>query len=142
MALLLVAHVLCTTIGYAGLIAGNAYLLFLTGSGDAGAIASGLTAWRKTARTFGPLLLIGLLLGFALAAAFRIPLGAPWLVATYALILAVIAIQAGVMVPWQLRSDRGLAAGTIPRLAPVRVVLSALCIGYTAILALMLVRPG
>ncbi|HZZ01158.1 MAG TPA: hypothetical protein VFE36_16470 [Candidatus Baltobacteraceae bacterium] len=142
MAFLLVAHVLCTTIGYAGLIAGNVYLLFLTGSADAGAIASGLSAWRKTARTFGPLLLAGMLLGFALAGAVRVPLGAPWLLATYALIVAVIAVQATVMVPWQLHSDRSLAAGTIPRLAPVRAVLVALSIGYTAILTLMLVRPG
>ena len=142
MLFLLVAHVLCTTIGYGGLIAGNVYLLYLTGSGDAGAVASGLTAWRKTARTFGPLLLAGMLLGFGLAASFRISLSAPWLIATYALIVAVVAIQTGVMVPWQLRSDRSLAAGAIPALAPVRSVLVALSVGYTAILALMLVRPG
>ena len=37
MALLLVAHVLCTTAGYAGIIACNAYLLYLTRSGDAAA---------------------------------------------------------------------------------------------------------
>lgn len=142
MALMLVAHVLCTTIGYAGLIAGNVYLLYLSRSGDAAAVASGLTAWRKTARTFGPLLLAGMLLGFALAAAFHVPLNEPWLLATYALIAAIVAIQASVMVPWQLRSDRTLAAGALPGLAPVRVVLVALCTGYTAIVTLMLVRPG
>ena len=142
MALLLVAHVLFTTAGYAGLIACNVYLLHLTRAGDAAAVSSGITAWRKTARTFGPLFLVGILLGFALAAAFRVPLNEPWLLATYALIVAIVAIQGAVMVPWQLRSDRSLAAGTIPDVTPVRVVLIALCTAYTATLALMLVRPG
>jgi hypothetical protein len=142
MALLLVAHVLCTTAGYAGIIACNAYLLYLMRSGDAAAVASGLTAWRKTARTFGPLFLAGMLFGFALAATLRVPLTEPWLLATYALIVAIAAIQGAVMVPWQLSSDRSLAAGTIPPVTPVRVVLVALCVAYTATLTLMLVRPG
>lgn len=142
MALLLVAHVVCITTGYAGFIACNAYLLYLTRAGDAAAFASGVTAWRKTARIFGALFFAGMLCGFALAAAFRVPLNAPWLLATYALIVAIAVIQGAVMVPWQVRSDRILATGKIPPLAPVRVVLIALCAGYTATLALMLVRPG
>ncbi|HKE36382.1 MAG TPA: hypothetical protein VKB39_03070 [Candidatus Baltobacteraceae bacterium] len=142
LALLLIAHVLCTTAGYAGLIAGNAYLLFLTGSGNAPAVRTGLGAWRKSAQTFGPLLGAGTLLGFALAATFHVSLVSPWLVATYALILAVLAIQFGVMVPWQQRSDRALASGAIPRLTPVRAVIAAQSVVYTAIVGLMLVKPG
>lgn len=142
MALLLVAHVVCATTGYAGFIACNAYLLYVTRAGDAAAVASGLAAWRRTSRIFGALFFTGMLFGFALAAAFRVPLNEPWLLGTYALIVAIAAIQGGVMVPWQIRSDRSLAAGTIPPLAPVRIVLIALCAGYTATLALMLVRPG
>lgn len=142
LAFLLVAHVLCTTAGYAGLIAGNAYLLFLTNGGNAPAVRTGLEAWRKSARTFGPLLGAGMLLGFALAASFHVSLVSPWLVATYALIVAVLAIQFGIMVPWQLRSDRTLAAGAIPHLTPVRVVIAAQCVVYTAIVGLMLVKPG
>lgn len=142
MSLLLFAHVLLATTGYVGLIAANVYVLFLTGSRDARVISAGLTAWRHASQIFGPLLLIGVFMGFGLAGAFHIPLGSPWLVGTYLLIAAVVAIQALVMIPWQLRSNPMLESGTVPKMAPVASVLAVLCVAYTAILWLMVARPS
>lgn len=139
---LLLTHVLLATSGYVGLIAANVYLLFVTGNRDANAVAAGLTAWRKSTRIFGPLLALGVLLGFGLAAIFHISLLSTWLVITYVLVVAALGIMGGVMVPWQIRSDRSLAAGVLPPLLPVRVVLTSLAVIYTAIIGLMIARPG
>lgn len=140
--ILLLAHVLLATTGYVGLIAANVYVLFLSRSRDAHVIRAGLTAWRHASQIFGPVLLIGVFTGLGLAAAYHVPLGSPWLVGTYILIAAVIAIQAVVMIPWQLRSNPMLESGTIPKMAPVVLVLVVLCAAYSAILWLMIARPG
>lgn len=139
---LLLTHVLLATAGYVGLIAANIYLLFVTGNRDANALAVALTAWRKSTRIFGPLLALGVLLGFGLAAMFHVSLLSTWLVITYVLVVAALGITGGVMVPWQIRSDRILAAGVIPPLMPVRVVVTSLAVIYTAIIGLMIARPG
>jgi hypothetical protein len=139
---LLLGHVLLTTAGYVGLIASNVYVLFLSRSRDPHAIRVGLTAWRHSSQVFGPFLLVGVFFGFGLASAMHVSLGSLWLVSTYILIVAAIAVQASVMIPWQLRSNPMLEAGIVPRMTPVVLVLIALCVSYTSILWLMLARPG
>jgi hypothetical protein len=139
---LLLGHVLLTTAGYAGLIAANVYVLFLSRSRDPHVIRVGLTAWRHSSQVFGPFLLIGVFFGFGLASAMHVSLSSSWLVTTYILVAAAIAVQALVMVPWQLRSNPMLEAGIVPRMTPVVLVLIASCVLYTSILWLMLARPG
>jgi hypothetical protein len=139
---LLVAHVLLTTAGYMGLIAANAYLLFSGGIRDAQDMREALAIWRRSVRAFGPLLGVGVLVGFGLAVMLHVPLGSTWLVVTYVFIVVAMGIQGGVMVPWQIRAGRNLATGTLPALGSVRLVLATLSVVYTAIIGLMIVRPG
>jgi hypothetical protein len=138
---LLWAHVLLTTGGYVGLIAANAYTLALSRSRDTRVIAAGLFAWRRSSRIFGPLLLVGIVAGFSLAQTLGVPLGSAWLVATYALIAIAILVQALVMVPWQLQSNRALEAGALPQMTPAIAVLVSLSAIYTSIVWLMVSRP-
>lgn len=142
MTALLFAHVLLTTAGYVGLIAVNAYALFLSQSRDVQIVRTGLTAWRKSTRIFGPLLALGLLVGFSLAASSHVSLSSVWLIATYVLVAIAMAIQAAVMIPWQLRSSRTLEAGDLPSMTPMVSVLVMLSLLYTGILWLMVSRPG
>lgn len=142
MTALLVAHILFTTSGYAGLIAANIYLLSMSASADAGTMRAALGGWQRSVRVFGPLLGLGILFGFGLAAELRISLVSTWLVATYALIIIGMGIQGVVVVPWQRRADPALALGTIPPLTPVRAMLVTQSVVYTAIVALMVLQPG
>ena len=139
---LLLAHVLLTTAGYVGLIAASVSLLGLGGDRDARTIGLALTAWRRSSRIFGPLLGVGLIFGFGLASMLHVPLGTHWLIESYVLIALALLTQAGVMIPWQISSNRDVATGTAPSLVPVRFVLATLCVAYTAVLALMLLRPS
>lgn len=140
---LIVTHAILTTFGYVGLIATNACLLLFFRNGDAGGLATSIRTWRRAARIFGPTLGLGVLAGFGLAIAMGVPLGAAWLVATYALIAIVLAVQASVMVPWQVRANTAIARGEVALVSarPVALVLSLGCIAYVAILTLMLLRP-
>ncbi|HMF27796.1 MAG TPA: hypothetical protein VKE42_03435 [Candidatus Cybelea sp.] len=138
---LIAGHVILTTFGYVGLIATNAYLLLLFGNGDAAALAGGVRTWRRAARIFGPTLGLGILAGFGLAIAMHTPLGTAWLVVTYALIVIVLAVQATVMVPWQLRANAAIGRGEMVSTRPVALVLSLGCVAYIAIITLMLLRP-
>lgn len=139
---ILFAHVLLATAGYVGLIANNGYVLYLSQTKEPHIVRAGLTAWRKSARTFGPLLALGVVIGFWLAATSGALLTSTWLVATYVLIVLAIGIQVAVMIPWQRRSDPILESGSVPSMTPVVVVLVALSIFYTGILWLMVTRPA
>ena len=138
---LLVLHVVLVMGGYVGLIASNAWLLMLCRSASAENIVRAVSAWRNLARTFGPILGVGVLAGFALAAVMGMPLTALWLLITYALIVLALGAQAVIMVPWQLRAEGMLARGEMPATAPIVAVLSALTVAYVAIASLMLLRP-
>ena len=139
--ILTIVHVLLTMGGYAGLIAVNVWLLLLCRTGNSNLIATGVEIWRNTARIFGPLLGVGVLLGFATAGTAGISLLSPWLVATYALIAIVIAGQAVLTVPFSLRAQR-LANGETLSTRPIAFAISLLTLGYICIPALMFVRPS
>ena len=76
--ILLVLHVLLTTAGYVGLIATNAHLLAISSAQSPDDVLKGLRLWRRFARVFGPLLGVGVLLGFGLVGIAHVPLGARW----------------------------------------------------------------
>ena len=105
LSILTVAHVVLTTTGYAGLIVGNLWLLLLAARQQPEMQIASIHAWRRSAQIFGPLLGVGALIGFGLAAVTHQPLLSSWLVATYVLIILALGTQAAIMVPWQLRSN-------------------------------------
>lgn len=140
--ILLVAHVLLTTAGYAGIIATHAYMLYVRRSQNLDAIRAGLSAWRNAAQTFGPLLGIGVLIGFGLAGAMHVPLLSRWLIIAYILVALALATQAGVTIPWQLRSARAVEAGAVPAMGPIRFAVVWMSLIYTALLIVMLARPA
>lgn len=75
---LLALHVICITLGYGGIIIALSGLI----STDAA---------RRIQRVFGPLLGIGLLLGFAVVGAMGLPFTAKWLIASYAIVILALA---------------------------------------------------
>jgi hypothetical protein len=87
-------------------------------------------------------MLLGIFLGFWVAWMMHVSPLSHWLVAAYGVVVAAIAVQVSVMVPWQLRSDSMLDAGTIPNTMPVALVLAVQCVLYTSIVWLMMTRPG
>jgi hypothetical protein len=138
---LIALHVILTTAGYIGLIAANLWLLLLSSGGDGTALAAGVRSWRQSARLFGPMLGVGVLVGFALALVMRVPLGAAWLITTYALVVIAIAAQARLMIPWQLAADAAIARGERVSTRTVTIVLSIFSVAYVGIVTLMLLRP-
>lgn len=138
---LLIAHIVLVMTGYAGLIASNAWLLMLCRNANAQDVVRAIRAWRNLARTFGPVLGIGVLAGFALAVRVGMPLTALWLIITYALVVLALGAQAAIMVPWQLRVESIAAGGGTPSIAPIVTVLSVLTAVYIAIASLMVLRP-
>jgi hypothetical protein len=138
---LIATHVILTTAGYVGLIAANLWLLMLSHSRDARALAAGVRSWRRSARLFGPMLGVGVLAGFALALTIHVPLGAAWLIATYVLILLAMGAQGRLMIPWQLAADAAIARGEPVSTRTVTIVLSIFSVAYVAIVTLMLLRP-
>jgi hypothetical protein len=139
--ILLIGHVVLTTAGYAGLIATHAYMLYVSRSQNIDAIRAGLTAWRNSAQTFGPLLGMGVIVGFGLAGVMHAPLLSRWLIIAYVLVALALGTQAGVTIPWQLRSSRAVEAGEIPAMGPIRFAVVWMSLIYTALLIVMLVRP-
>jgi hypothetical protein len=137
---LIVGHVALTTAGYMGLIAASAWLLALSRSEDPKVVVSGIRAWRSIMRVFGPLLGIGMLVGFGLAFVTGIPLLAPWLVAAYALIVVGMVTQGAIMIPWQMRAEGTLAAGERVKTRPIATVVAIFSAAYVGLLGLMLVR--
>jgi hypothetical protein len=138
--ILTIVHVLLTMGGYAGLIATNASLLILLSSADGPVIASGMRMWQRAVRIFGPMLGLGVLIGFATAVVMGISLLSTWLIATYALIIVVLAGHASLMVPFNLRAQQ-IAGGARVSRRPIALAISLLTLGYICIPALMFVRP-
>ncbi|HVR47301.1 MAG TPA: hypothetical protein VMT95_11800 [Candidatus Binatia bacterium] len=135
------AHVILTTLGYAGLIVGNAWLAALCRNADGATVLAGVKVWRRLVRVFGPLLGLGVLVGFALALKMGTPLIAGWLVITYALIVVALGAQAALMVPWQVRAEATIASGAPLSTRPIVATVWIFSIAYVGILTLMLWRP-
>jgi hypothetical protein len=138
---LIALHVLLTTLGFAGLLATNVWLMLLFRVGEGAALELALRASRHSIQIFGPTLGLGILAGFALALVMGMPLAAAWLVGTYALIVLVLGVQAAVMVPWQIRASAALERGEKISTRAVAIVLSIACFAYVAIISLMVIRP-
>lgn len=139
---ILLVHVLATTGGYVGLIAANAWLLASCRDGDPAVIRSAAGTWQRLARIFGPLLGLGALIGFGVAAGAQIPLMTHWLLLTYAIIVLAMGGQAGLMIPWQLRIEPTLARGERVATHPIGLAIAVLSVAYACIVALMLLKPA
>ncbi len=138
---LTVAHVTLAMAGYVGLIATNAWLLLLARNPNAETVFSALRAWRRLERIFGPLLGAGLLAGIALAVVSGFSLTSAWLLTVYGLILGTLAIQAAIMVPWQLRAERVVESGAQLSTRPIVLVVVTFSVAYLTIATLMFARP-
>ncbi len=135
------AHVILTTLGYAGLIAGNAWLAALCRNADGAVVLAGVQVWRRLVRVFGPLLGLGVLAGFALALKMGTPLTAGWLVVTYVLIVLALGAQAALMIPWQARAEATISSGAPLSTRSIVATVWIFSLAYVAILTLMLWRP-
>lgn len=138
---LLIAHVVFTTVGYVGLIATNLILLVLCARQDAAPMVEAISAWRRAARVFGPILGIGVLLGLWLVGVTHVGFAAFWLLVTYGLIIVALGAQAAIMVPWQLRAHRASAEGGKVSGRPIILVLSVFTVAYVSIISLMILKP-
>ena len=144
-ALLIAAHVICTTLGYGGLIVGNVALAFVARRGETQSTAAAFGAVVGIERLFGPLLAVGVLLGLATLAALHMPGSAPWLIATYVVIVAGIVLQGAVAVPFHLRYLRAAQSGAV--LAGERAARTATWIAvafaamFVLLVTLMIARP-
>lgn len=134
-------HVLLTTIGFVGLIATNASLAVICIGGTVETVGAAVVAWRKSSRLFGPLFAAGVLFGFAVANAMGLSLASRWIIITYILIVVAIGVQLGIMLPWQLRSNRTLPQGAVQSNVPVITASVLLCLSYCLIVGVMLFRP-
>ena len=138
---LLVAHVILTTLGYVGLIATNLWLLLLCRRAEPAVVVDAVSTWRATARIFGPLIGIGMLLGSWLATVAGFSLGSEWLLWTYALIVVALGAQAAIMIPWQIRAQAAVRDGGQLSVQPVVAAVGLFSLVYVALVALMTLRP-
>ncbi len=109
--LLIAAHVICTTLGYSGLIVANFALAVVARRQEAQSTAAAFGAVVTIERLFGPLLGVGVLLGIATLVALHLPGSAPWLIVTYVVIVVGLALQGAVAVPFHLRHLRAAETG-------------------------------
>lgn len=134
------AHVLLTTVGYAGLIASNAWLLLYISQGVQKAAFEVVRAWRSTTRLFNAAVGLGVVFGFGAAGITHASLTSTWLIWTYLFMIAGMAAQMALLVPSQRRAER--QTQPVQRLAkPVIAALLALTLAYAAIISLMVNRP-
>ena len=105
-AALLAAHVVCVTLGYSGLIISNVLLAITARTRDTAAFGTTVRSSLMISRTFGPLLGVGVLMGFAVMGVMGIPASSAWLIATYVLIVLALALQGAVATPWHIRALR------------------------------------
>jgi hypothetical protein len=144
--MLIAAHVICTTLGHAGLVCCNVWIAVLARPQAAGISGETVRTSLLMNRVFGPLLGAGIVFGFVVAAASRISPFAPWLVLTYAAIALALALQAAIGIPWHLRTLRAISEANVPAVAvdtraPV-LVAGGFVAAYVTIVLLMVVRPN
>lgn len=133
------AHAMFATFGFVGLIATNlALLLFCRQPGAS--VSTAIRTWRASARIFGPLLGLGLILGIWLALAAGISLSATWLLVAYALIVVAAGTQTAIMVPFQLRATNAASAAPLSTRGIAGIV-ATFTVAYICIMLLMIARP-
>jgi hypothetical protein len=144
-ALLIAAHVICTTLGYGGLIVGNVALAFVARRGETQATAAAFGAVVGIERLFGPLLGVGVLLGIGTLAALHLPGSAPWLIVTYLVIVVGLVLQGAVAVPFHLRYLRASENGAVlPDEHAARTatwIAAAFAAMFVVLVTLMVARP-
>ena len=142
---LVAAHVIFTTLGYSALIVANVSVALRARESQRPAWTDALRTAITISRIFGPLLGIGILLGIAAVFATHLPAFSPWLVATYALIVLALVLQAAVALPWYGRSLRAATPGATQEIAPDRrapaVFAGAFATAFAIIVALMVMKP-
>jgi len=141
--LILAVHVICTTLGYGGLICSNIWLAVMlpsTERRDALVHASLLMN-----RTFGPLLGIGVLLGFWVMKIMGFQVASPWLIIAYIVVALALVIQFAVAIPWQIRALRAISSGnastSMPNPRTPSLVATAFIITFVLLILLMVTRP-
>jgi hypothetical protein len=144
-ALLIAAHVICTTLGYSGLIVGNVALAVVARRGETQSTAVAFQAVVAIERLFGPLLGIGVLLGMGTVAALHLPGSAPWLIVSYVLIVIGLALQGAVAIPFHLRYLRASESGAVlahdNAARTATWIASAFAAMFVLLVTLMVARP-
>lgn len=140
--LLLVAHVVLTTAGYAGLIATNVVVLIFCLRAQPALIPEAVSVWLGSHRVFGPMLGVGILLGLWLTGVMHLSYASRWLLVTYGLIVVAMVVQGAILIPWQRRAAAAGAQGIVVSPRPLACILAVFAIIYIWIVSLMLVRPG
>ena len=139
---LVAAHVICTTLGYGALIVANVWLALNPRTAERAVLEAQARSALTVSRIFGPLLGIGVLLGIAALAVTKLPAFSPWLVTTYALIVLALLIQGVVAIPWHIRAQRALAAGSIvDRPRTPALVAAAFTLIFALIITMMVAKP-
>jgi hypothetical protein len=139
---LVTAHAILATLGFVGLIATTVMLLLQCRQFGPDAVIRAIRTWRASARIFGPVLGLGLLVGLWLALAAHISLTSSWLLMAYALIVLAMTAQAGIMIPWQRRAQRAVEAGALVSTRGIVTVVVVFTVAYVGLILLMLVRPS
>ena len=142
---LVAAHVIFTTLGYSALVVANVSVALSAREREPQSWTDALRTAVRISRIFGPLLGIGILLGIAALFATHLPAFSPWLVATYALIVMALVLQAAVALPWYGRSLQAATPGAPRDIAPDRRAPAVFAIAFAAafaiIVALMVMKP-
>ncbi|HEY2475316.1 MAG TPA: hypothetical protein VGI19_10990 [Candidatus Cybelea sp.] len=145
LSVLLTLHILLVTLGYGGLIVANAWVALQLRAPERGAALTTLRTAISILRTFGPMIAVGMLVGFAMAAWLHIGLLSLWLIVAYAVIVVAIALQAGVAVPWNVRTLRTLEAGDGLAAVDTRIpaaVAGLQTIAFALLVLVMVWRPA
>jgi uncharacterized cupredoxin-like copper-binding protein len=124
---------------------------YLAARGDVAGVAGVLRARKRLNQVAGPLFLIGLVSGGAMIAIGGWAATSPWLVASYALVLAYGAWDAAVTRPWERAVERALAlVDKSDEVIPLRLLRSRRplfgawggVLGVVAIEAMMVLKPS
>ena len=110
MAIWKLVHILAMFGAFGAILPPLFVLAYVGRRGDLAAVAAVLQARRRLSRAAVPLFLLGLVAGWATMTVAGFPVAAPWLVATYALIVLYGVWDALVVTPWERRLERSLAA--------------------------------
>jgi uncharacterized membrane protein (Fun14 family) len=142
--LLKAAHVFCTTLGLSGLAVVNIWLAQMARGSDGASLTAAARTSFNVQRIVGPLLGIGILLGFWLAYSEGAGFLAPWLVIAYVLVLIGGAIQGTVAIPWVRQAMNASDPAAIAQLDNRRPAIAAwaFTINLALIVFLMVVKPG